>query len=552
MLNRIAAGVRSGNWTPEIILSLFNKYSWSSLLSDARAGFLVSVVAFPLFMTFAIASGVTPTIGIRTCIVAGSLACIFGGAKFQIVGPTGAFAMIVCDIINAKGFEGMSCALLMAGIMMIFFGITKIGSLIRYVPYPITAGFTAGIGLSIIVSQLSAFLGLHLDKAPTNFIERISCCCTNLDTMNFYAFGLAFFSLALLVAIQKYKPKLPGYFIVLVLAIGFSLIFNDKGVETIGSKFGELSNDSLLNFSIPKGFFSISTLMDLFPSAFAIAFLGSLESLLGAIISDNLSGQKHRSNVELIGEGIANIGSAIFGGIPATCALGTTSLNVKVGAKSPVAGLFNVLFLSLFVLCLGKFISVVPLSALAAMLIYTAWNMAALKKNSYILWAPKSDSLVFLATILITLLVNIVAAVEIGLILAAFLFIKRSVETTRAETFSQTVLDHDKKMECECVRIHGHLFFGAAPIFDNALKSLPKTHHTVCLDMEDVPFIDVTGANVLRNFVAEIKQRHMEVIIGGLNPRAATVLKKMDVNHELPASLCEHVHFEAQNDARIG
>ncbi|MBQ7674131.1 MAG: STAS domain-containing protein [Alphaproteobacteria bacterium] len=529
------------SWTPEIILSLSRNYSWNSLFCDIRAGLLVAVVAFPLFMTFAIASGVSPSVGITTCVVAGTIACLFGGAKFQIVGPTGAFAMIVYDIIINKGFEGMTCALIMAGIMMIIFGITKVGDLIHYVPYPITAGFTAGIGLSIIVSQLSAFLGLHLEKAPTNFVERLSCCFENIDTMNFYSFGLAAFSLALLIIIQKYKPKLPGYFLVLIISVIYSMAFGDKGIETIGSKFGDISNNSLINFSVPQDLFSFANLRNLFSSAFAIAFLGSLESLLGAIISDNLSGQKHRSNMELVGQGLANLGSAFFGGIPATCALGTTSLNVKVGAKSPVAGLFNVLFLVLFVICLGQFIKIVPLSALAAMLIYTAWNMASFKKNKYILLAPKSDSSVFIATILITLLVDIVAAVEIGIVLSALLFIRRSVETTTAETFSKTVVDNDKSEKaCECVRICGHLFFGAAPILNNALKALPKTHEGIYIDMQEVPFVDVSGAKVLKDFVSELKNKNIRVIIGGLNKRTLKALKKMDLNHELQDCMLEN------------
>ena len=529
-------------WMPEIVLSLLNNYSWRSLFCDIRAGLLVAVVAFPLFMTFAIASGVAPNIGITTCVVAGTIACLFGGAKFQIVGPTGAFAMIVYDIINTKGFEGMTCALIMAGIMMIIFGITKIGDLIHYVPYPITAGFTAGIGLSIMTSQLSMFLGLHLDKNPTNFIERLSCCVANIDTMNFYSFGLAAFSLAILVLIQKYKSKLPGYFIVLILSILYSLVFDGKGIETIGTKFGDITNCNLINFSVPNDLFSLSNLRNLFSSAFAIAFLGSLESLLGAVISDNLSGQKHRSNVELIGQGMANLGSAFFGGIPATCALGTTSLNVKVGAKSPIAGLFNVLFIVLFVLCLGKFIKVVPLSALAAMLIFTAWNMASFKKNKYILLAPKSDSFVFIATILITLLVDIVAAVEVGIILSAFLFIRRAVEMTTTEISAKMVASNKcgrANKDCECVRIHGHLFFGAAPLLNDALKSLPKTHEAIYIDMADVPFVDVSGAKVLKDFVAEIKDRNIEVIIGGLNKRTLKALKKMDLNHELQNCLPE-------------
>ncbi|MDR3186958.1 MAG: STAS domain-containing protein [Holosporaceae bacterium] len=526
-------------WVPEIFLSTRHNYSSSTLLGDLRAGLLVAVVAFPLFMTFAIASGVAPATGIITSIVAGTLVCLCGGARFQIVGPTGAFAMIVFDIIKNHGFEGMTCALIMAGIMMILFGMAGIGDIIHYIPYPITAGFTAGIGLSIIVSQLGAFLGLHLERASTGFVDRISCYFSSLDSVNFYAFGLAAVCLIFLETAQKYKPRLPRYFIVLVFGSLYAFICKDSGMETIGSRFGCVI-PQLQAPSIPDSFFSLDRLEKLFPAAFAIAFLGSLESLLGAVIADNLSGEKHRSNMELIGQGIANLGAAFFGGIPATCALGTTSLNVKVGAKTPIAGLFNVVFQILFILCLRHFMDTIPLSCLAAMLISTAWNMASFKKNKYILTAPKSDSFVFVATILITLFVNIVIAVEIGFALSAFLFIKRSIETTTMEIFPRIIAGANcHGEECECVKVHGHLFFGAAPILHNALMSLPKIHSTVYIDMQDVPFIDVTGAKILKEFVAEMKSRKISVIIGGLNKRTIKALGKMDSSRELDGCLSE-------------
>ncbi|MDR3156025.1 MAG: STAS domain-containing protein [Holosporaceae bacterium] len=525
-------------WTPEIVFGLSN-YSFGSLLCDVRAGLLVSVVAFPLFMTFAIASGVAPHIGVITCIVAGTLICLCGGARFQIVGPTGAFAMIVHDIIKVYNFDGMTCALLMAGVMMILFGLMKVGDLIHYIPYPITAGFTAGIGLSIIASQLNVFLGLHVESMPTNFVERLSSCWTYLHTMNVYSCGLAIFSLIFMAAMQKYKPNLPKYFFVLILGVICSLLLPDAGMETIGSKFGDIS-DLLLRPSMPQVFINLEEFKKLFPSAFAIAFLGSLESLMGAVISDNLSGQKHRSNMELLGQGIANLGAGFFGGIPATCALSTTALNVKVGAKTPVAGLCCVAFIVLFVLCLGKFVKIIPMACLSAMLLNTAWNMAALRKTKYILLAPKSDSFVFIVTVLITLLMDIVVAVEVGLVLSAFLFIKRSVETTTTETFLKVIAGKNKdKTECECVRICGHLFFGAAPILYNALKSLPHIHDIVYIDMQNVPFVDASGAKVLREFVTEMKCRNIEVIIGGLNKRIIKVLKKMDLNGELLSHLSE-------------
>ncbi|MDR3151429.1 MAG: hypothetical protein LBT67_01080, partial [Holosporaceae bacterium] len=434
----MAKKINFSEWIPEIFIATSRNYGAGAFLGDVRAGFLVSIVAFPLFMTFAIASGVSPSIGIMTCIIAGSLACLFGGARFQIVGPTGAFATIVFGIIRDHGFEGLTSSLIMASVIIVMFGLTKIGDLIHYVPYPVTAGFTAGIGLSIITMQMGNFLGLRLDCRPTGFFDRLCCYINCLPTMNRYSLLLGLVSLLFLIIIQKYKPNWPRYFVVLVFGVTYSLIFQDKYMDTIGSNFGDIVCE-LPSLSIPNELFSMSNFRKLFPSAFAIAFLGSMESLLGAVIADNLSGQRHRSNIELIGQGIANFGSAIFGGIPATCALGTTSLNVKAGAKTPVAGLVNVLFLILFTVCLKKYINVVPLSCLAAMLFSSAWSMMALGKNKYLLLAPKSDSIVFLTTIAVTLLVDIVVAVEVGLILSAFLFIKRSVQTTTAEVFSRAV-----------------------------------------------------------------------------------------------------------------
>ncbi|MDR1361786.1 MAG: STAS domain-containing protein [Holosporaceae bacterium] len=535
----------SSDWVPEIFLATRKNYGAAALLADVRAGFLTSIVAFPLFMTFAIASGVSPSIGVLTCIVAGSLSCLFGGARFQIVGPTGAFAMIVFGAIGEHGFEGLTSALIMASIIMLIFGMAKIGDLIHYVPYPVTAGFTAGIGLSIIITQMGTFLGLQLDCSPTSIGERLYCYVSCLPTMNAHSFFLGASSLLFLMTIQKYRPNLPRYFVVLVFGIVFSLIFHDKGMSTIGSNFGDVVCH-LPSPSIPPEVFTLSNLRKLFPTAFAIAFLGSMESLLGAVISDNLSGQRHRSNMELVGLGIANLGAAIFGGIPATCALGTTSLNVKAGAKTPIAGLINVLFLILFTVCLKKYISIVPLSCLSAMLFSSAWSMTAFDKNKYLLLAPKSDSLVFLTTILFTLVVDIVVAVEVGLILSAFLFIKRSAQTTTAEVFSKAVRNACVgEDECECVKISGHLFFGAAPILHNALKALPKTHNTIYIDMHNVPFVDATGAKVLKEFIAEVKQKNINVMIGGLNKRIIKVLKKMDLSGEFRG------HLQADQDQSI-
>lgn len=515
------------NWAPELFLIFQKGYNKQDFLSDIKAGFLCSVVAFPLFMTFAIAAGASPSVGIMTCIVAGIASSLLGGARFQIIGPTGAFAVIVLNIIKDHGYEGLLCALLMAGAIMIFFGLAGLGNLIRYLPYPITAGFTAGIGLSIIITQLGNFFSISLENVPSNVFGKLIHYWNNLETMNVYSFALGLGSLIFINLMQKYKPKVPRYFLVLIAGVISSILFADKGMETIGTRFGEVA----LAFptpSIPGQIFSIEKIQLLFGSAFSLAFLGSIESLMGAVISDNLSGFTHRSNTELVAQGTANFCSALFGGLPATCSLSTTALNVKVGAVSPISGLVNVLFLALFMLFLGKFVNIIPMSCLAAMLLSTAWNMAALNENKYIFLAPKSDSFVFVTTTLITLLVNIVVAVEVGIILAAFLFIRRAVETTETTSFAKIISKGEcHGSECECVKIHGYLFFGAAPAVQNVLKKLPKQHKHIYIDMTDVPFIDVTGAKILQDFVAEVKKRGINVVIGGLNARTLKVLKKM-------------------------
>lgn len=513
-------------WLPEVFVALSEGYSPKDFFSDVRAGLLVSVVAFPLFMTFAIASGVPPYIGLITCMIAGGLASLLGGAKFQIVGPTGAFTVIVADIIQKYGFDGLICALVLASLMILAFGVLKLGDIIRYIPYPVTSGFTAGIGLSIIVAQLGSFLGLTIEGSHSGIIEKVISYISSWKTVNIYSFALGIVSLCFLQVMQKLKPEFPRYLCVLGIGIIYSMLFANSGIETIGSKFGELSF-ALPTASIPDGLFSLERCHQLLPAAFTIAFLGAVENLLGASISDNLSGQTHRPNLELVAQGIANFFTALFGGIPATCALGTTSFNVKAGAKSPVAGIFNVIFIFLFTIFLGHWIQIIPMACLAAMLISTAWNMAAFNKTKYILFAPKSDSIVFITTIAITLLFDIVFAIEIGLVLSAFLFIKNSIHATNIESFVARQ-DDVINTEYEFVKIKGNLFFGAAPIFKNVLNHLPKTHKIIDIDMSEVAFIDLTGAQELQEFVAKVRNLGIEVYVTGLNQRTMHVLEKMD------------------------
>ncbi len=511
-------------WCPELFLCL-KKYSKSDFFSDIKAGILVAIVAFPLFMTFAIASGVSPYVGIVTCVVAGGLASILGGARFQIVGPTGAFTVIVFNIIQEHGIDGLLTALFFASLMIIGFGLCKMGTLIRYIPYPITSGFTAGIGLSIIASQIGNFLGMQIENIPVKFFDKISCYFSNINHVNMYACILGVASLITLQILQKKRPNFPRYLFVLFIGIVYSYCFSDVGIDTIGSKFGTQSF-SLPSFRWPENVFNLDTMHVLFPSAFAIAFLGSIENLLGALISDNLSGKTHRPNLELVGQGIANLFASFFGGIPATCALGTTSLNVKAGAKTPMAGIFNVLFIVVFIAFLGGYVQSIPMASLAAMLISAAWSMAAFDRTKYIMFAPKRDSSVFLATIIATLLFDIVFAVELGLVLSTLLFIKTNIDTMDINT----VIETDENGS-EIVKIKGNIFFGTSYILTNVLNNLPKTHKSIQIDMHDVSFIDVSGARALREFVEKVKENNIDVYLVGLNARTIHVLQKMDKKH---------------------
>ena len=512
------------SWYPELFFCL-KKYSKSQFFSDIKAGLLVAIVAFPLFMIFAIASGVSPFIGITTCVVAGGIASLLGGARFQIVGPTGAFTIIVFNIIQEHGFNGLITALFFASLMIIAFGLCKMGNLIRYIPYPITSGFTSGIGLSIIVSQIGNFLGMQAGNIPVKFFEKISYYFSNIISINMYACILGVASLIALQILQKKKPNCPRYLMVIFLGIVYSYIFGNSGMDTIGTKFGHQSF-SFPSFHFPDNVFSLKIIEDLLPSAFAIAFLGSIENLLGALISDNLSGKTHRPNLELVAQGIANLFSSFFGGIPATCALGTTSLNVKAGAKTPLAGVFNVCFIVMFVTCLGKWIQAIPMASLAAMLISAAWSMAAFDRTKYILLAPKRDSVIFITTIVATLVFDIVFAVELGLVLSMLLFIKTNIDTTDIDTVVET--DDNGS---EIVRIKGNLFFGTSYVFSNVLNNLPKTHKSIQIDMHEVAFVDASGARALREFVEKVKAQNIDVYLVGLNERTVHVLKKMDKKH---------------------
>lgn len=511
-------------WCPELFFCL-RKYSRSDFMADVKAGLLVAIVAFPLFMTFAIASGVSPYIGIVTCVIAGGLASMLGGARFQIVGPTGAFTVIVFNIIQEHGIDGLLTALFFASLMIIAFGVFKMGTLIRYIPYPITSGFTAGIGLSIIASQIGNFLGMQINHIPVKFFEKMSCYFSNIDHVNIHACILGISSLITLQILQKKKPNFPRYLFVLFIGIIYSYCFSDSSIDTIGSKFGT-QDFSLPSFNLPENIFNLDTIHALFPSAFAIAFLGSIENLLGALISDNLSGKTHRPNLELVGQGIANLFCSFFGGIPATCALGTTSLNVKAGARTPMAGIFNVCFIVVFIVFLGRFVQAIPMASLASMLISAAWSMAAFDRTKYILFAPKRDSIVFITTIIATLLFDIVFAVELGLVLSTLLFIKTSIDTMDIDTVIETCENGS-----EIVKIKGNIFFGTSYVLSNVLNNLPKTHKSIQIDMHDVSFIDVSGARALREFVEKVNEKNIDVYLVGLNSRTIHVLQKMDKKH---------------------
>ncbi len=513
----------------------FQNYSWKAFQKDLISGIIVGIIAIPLGMAFAIASGVKPEYGIYTTIIAGILISLFGGSKFQIGGPTGAFIPILFGIVMTYGYDNLLVAGFMAGIILVLMGVFKLGSLIKYIPRPVTIGFTTGIAITIFTGQMANFLGLTGIEKKESFLANMAEIIHQLNTVNILSVVTAVICLITIIITPKLFPKVPGALIGLLVSTIVAAYFYPGQVQTIGTAYGEISN-SLPTISIPHVDFNI--IQKLIGPAFVIALLGGIESLLSAVVADGMTNTRHNSNKELIGQGIANMVTPLFGGIPATGAIARTATNIKNGAVSPLSGVIHGIVVLLVLIIFAPYASHIPLASLAPVLMIVAWNMSERHIFSHILKTKTSDSLVLVVTFLLTVFVDLTTAVEVGLLLAVLLFTKRMVDSGVFAQALPNLNKASKKVETHVVseghdcpqitiyNIEGPLFFGVAQTFQqtilNTINNKPKL---LLLRMGKVPFIDLTGEAHLASIVKSFS-KHGTVLISGLGNQPEEVLRK--------------------------
>ncbi|MFD0676687.1 MULTISPECIES: SulP family inorganic anion transporter [unclassified Paenibacillus] len=521
----------------------FEGFTYPMLRRDLVAGLIVGVVAIPLGMAFAIASGVKPQFGIYTIIVAGILISLLGGSKFQIGGPTGAFVPILFGIVIQYGYENLLIAGLLAGIILVLMGILKLGVLIRYIPRPVTIGFTSGIAVIIFSGQIGNFLGLSNLQRHEDFLSNMNEIGMHLSTINVWSVVTALISLGVLLIMPRISAKVPGSLIGLIISSIAATLWFSGNVATIGSTYGVIPS-TLPSLAIPP--ISFDTIKELLPPAFIIAMLGGIESLLSAVVADGMSGSRHNSNKELIGQGIANIVTPLFGGIPATGAIARTATNIKSGAVSPISGIVHGVVVLLILLLFAPFASAIPLASMAPILMVVAWNMSERREFAHILKTRTTDSLVLVITFLLTVLTDLTTAVEVGLILAILLFVKRmSNILTVAKVLPDPSLKHEKvgahmvKDDHDCPQlsiftIEGPLFFGAASLFEKSImEALPSRPAMLLLRMGKVPFLDSTGESNLASIVQHFKQSGGLVLISGIQSQPEAYLKRTGLSEQI-------------------
>ena len=516
---------------PKLIDTL-KTYNRKQFTNDLFAGIIVGVVALPLAIAFAIASGVTPEKGLITAVVAGFIIAVLGGSRVQIGGPTGAFIVIVYGIVQMFGVSGLIVATFMAGIMLIIMGLARLGTIIKYIPHPLIIGFTSGIALIIFSSQVKDFLGLSMGTVPADFLEKWKSFFLNISSINMYAVSVAIATILIIILWPKVSKKIPGSVIAILVTTAVVQLFH-LPVETIGSRFGVISS-SIPALEFPS--VDYATFKHLIQPAFTIAMLGAIESLLSAVVADGMIGGNHRSNTELIAQGTANIFSSFFGGIPATGAIARTATNVKNGGRTPVAGVVHAITLLLILLVAGSWAALIPIANLAGILVIVAYNMSEWKNFRSILKGPKGDVLVLLITFFLTVLIDLTVAIEVGIVLAAFLFMRNMIKFSGVSTYTDEIKDEDFGYDLlenkykvpkgvEVFEITGPLFFGAAFKFKDALKYLEKHPKALIIRMRHVPLIDATGIQVLQEVNKELKKHLTKIILSEVNSKQ--VLKEL-------------------------
>ncbi|WP_019120075.1 SulP family inorganic anion transporter [Brevibacillus massiliensis] len=514
----------------------FDGYSIQDFRGDLLSGIIVGVIAIPLGMAFAIASGVKPEYGIYTTIIAGICISLFGGSSFQIGGPTGAFIPVLLGIVMTYGYENLLVAGFLAGVMLFLMGVCKLGSLIKYIPRPVTVGFTAGIAVIIFSGQIANFLGLTGIQKHEDFLSNMKEIFVHFDTLNYYSIATAALCLALLLLAPRYLPKIPGSLIGLIISsMAAAFLFPDK-VATIGSTFGPIPS-TLPSLHLPD--ITWGNILYLLQPAFVIAMLGGIESLLSAVVADGMSGRRHDSNRELIGQGIANMAAPLFGGIPATGAIARTATNIRSGARSPLSGVIHGVFVLVVLLLLAPYASAIPLASMAPILMVVAWNMSERREFIRVLKTRTGDSLILLITFLLTVLTNLTIAVEAGLLLAAILFVKRMSDILTVTKVLPNPANKHKKVQADIVKagrdcpqisiytVEGPLFFGAGQLLESSIAgTIHHRPHTLILRMGKVQYIDTTGEAHLSRIVRTVQSRGGTILVSGIQAQPLEVLRR--------------------------
>ena len=537
---------------PKFVASLAS-YSKERFLKDLMAGIIVGIVALPLAIAFGIASGVSPEKGLITAIIGGFLVSFLGGNSVQIGGPTGAFIVIVYGIIQTYGLEGLAIATFMAGLILVLMGCFRLGTIIKFIPYPIVVGFTSGIALTIFATQIKDLLGLTMESVPADFISKWITYFQHIDTTNFWSLGIGVLSILIIAYTPRISNKIPGSLMAIILMTVLVYILRNvwgiEGIETIGDRFNissEVPEPQSLNINM-------DTINQLLSPAFTIAVLGAIESLLSATVADGVTGDKTNSNTELIAQGAANIVVPFFGGIPVTGAIARTMTNINNGGRTPVAGMIHAVVLLLIFLFLMPLIRLVPMSCLAGVLIVVAYNMSGWRTVRSLLKNPKSDVSVLIITFLLTVIFNLTIAIEIGLLLAVVLFLRRMTETTKISVFHDeldiahgTELNQHEVLKVaqgvEVYEIEGPFFFGIATKFDELMRSMADRPLVRIIRMRKVPFIDSTALHNLEILITSSQKEKIHVILSGVNPQVHETLKKANIDRLIGDDhICDHI-----------
>ncbi|WP_137046453.1 SulP family inorganic anion transporter [Pseudolabrys sp. FHR47] len=521
-------------FTPKLITVLREGYGGRDLRADAIAGLTVAVVALPLSMAIAIASGLSPERGLYTAIAGGFFVSFLGGSRFQIGGPAGAFIVLIASIVERHGYDGLALATIIAGLILIAVALLRLGTYIKYIPMPVTVGFTAGIAVIIAASQIRDVLGLDMAKEPSELLPKLEAIAGAISTINWQTLTITALALAIILVLRRYRPSWPGFLIAIAVTALICFAFH-LDVATVTSRFGEIPR-TLPAPSLPA--FSIEKLQAVLPDAFAIALLGAIESLLSAVVADGMSGRRHRSNAELGAQGVANVASIVFGGMCVTGTIARTATNIRAGARGPISGIFHCGYLLLFLAVAAPLVGYIPLAALGAVLLIVSWNMAEKEEFWSLLRTSRGDAAVLLATFLLTIFVDLITGIAVGVVLGSLLFLHRMAESVEiqaggledvADTADRTKYDAEAASERDVMvyRISGAFFFGATAHVLTALERIGSTPKLLILDFTDVPLIDTTAARSLHAFVKKLAR-------SGANVYFAAA--RQNVRHELIAA----------------